>query len=33
MAAPIAIVIAKIVYPELETPLTKGTLKIERNNG
>jgi CNT family concentrative nucleoside transporter len=28
MAAPIAIVIAKIVYPELETPLTKGTLKM-----
>lgn len=29
MAAPVAIVIAKIIYPELEQPVTMGTLKID----
>lgn len=28
MAAPIAIIMAKIIYPEIESPLTKGTLKM-----
>jgi CNT family concentrative nucleoside transporter len=28
MAAPAALVIAKILYPEVEEPLTKGTIKI-----